>query len=190
MSTTLALPAQAPAGRHSKASFHSRTANESESTNAFIGHPDTPDRWQQAHERAIAAGIKVYELGRGRYAVTSAHHEGRAYEVSVVPETCTCRAATFGDSVCIHRAAVRAHLNPEPEPPAHKPYDQTAEALMWAENDLQRAYKDIERYTARIERGDILTDREFLAFELAQQREQDAHSRIVALKAEKAQVAA
>jgi hypothetical protein len=47
----------------------------------------------------------------------------------------------------------------------------------------------MERYTARIEAGEILTEREFLAFELAQQREQDAAERIAELTA-KASVAA
>src|SRR5688572_12943861 len=125
MSTQLTWPAQSPATVHQQ---------------------DTDERWRQAHERAKAAGIKVYELGRGRYAVTSAHDVGKAYEVTTVPETCICPAAAFGDSVCIHRAAVRAHLNPEPEPPAHEPYDANAEALQWAQNDLARAYRDMERF--------------------------------------------
>jgi len=49
----------------------------------------------------------------------------------------------------------------------------------------------MERYTARIERGEVLSDPEFLAFEFAQQREEDAHERIVAIKsAQKVETAA
>lgn len=175
MPATLTRPAQSPA------TFRSDSDR--------ISHPhNTSDRWRQAHDRAKASGIKVFELGRSRYAVTSSSTPGKAYEVRLVPESCTCPAAAFGDPVCIHRAAVRALLNPEPEPP-HQPFDPDAEALQWAQNDLQRAFRDLERFTARIERGDVLTDREFLAFEFAQEREQDAHSRIVALKAQQKAVA-
>jgi hypothetical protein len=154
-----------------------------------LRHQDTPERWEAALARAKQAGVKVYELGRGRFAVTSAHDLSKAYEVTAIPERCTCPAAQAGDPVCVHRAALRAHLNPEPEPPTHQAYDQDAEALRWAYNDRDRAYRDLERYTARIERGDVLTDREFFCFELAQQREQDASARIAELTAKTALVA-
>ena len=170
MSTTLHKPAQAPVS---------------------LRHQDTPERWEAALTRAKQANVKVYELGRGRYAVTSAHDPSKAYEVTSVPETCTCPAAMGGDPICLHRGAVRDHLRPQPEPPAHPAYDKTAEQLQWAYNDRDRAYRDMERYTARIGRGEVLSDREFLAFEFAQQREQDASTRIAELKtAQNVQVAA
>jgi len=86
MSTTMHSPTQAPVS---------------------LWHQDTPERWEAALARAKQAGVKVFELGRGRYAVTSAHATDKAYEVTVVPETCTCPAAVGGDPVCLHRAAVR-----------------------------------------------------------------------------------
>jgi hypothetical protein len=48
----------------------------------------------------------------------------------------------------------------------------------------------LEKWTARIERGDVLTEREFFCFELAQQREQAASERIAELTAKIALVAA
>lgn len=95
MSTTLAPPAETPVS---------------------LRHADTPERWEAALKRAHAAGVKVYELGQGRYVVTSAHDPAKAYEVTIQPETCTCQAGTSGDPVCLHRAAVRDHLAP-PRPP-------------------------------------------------------------------------
>ena len=170
MSTMLHQPAQAPVS---------------------LRYQDTPERWEVARKRAKDAGVKVYELGHGRYAVSSAHDSAKAYEVTVVPERCTCPAAQLGDPVCVHRAAVRSHRNPESEPPLHAAYDPQAEALQWAHNDRDRAYRDLERYTVKIERGDVLTDTEYAGFLRAQERELDAHSRIVALKAaQKVQVAA
>jgi hypothetical protein len=169
MSTAFAPPAQAPVS---------------------LRHQDTPERWEAALQRAKDAGVKVYALGYGRFAVTSAHDAGKAYQVTTHPETCTCPAAQGGDPVCLHRAAVRDHLRPEPEPPAHQAYDPDAEALQWAMNDRDRAYRDLEKWTARIERGDVLTDREFFCFELAQQREQDASERIAELTAKSMTVAA
>jgi hypothetical protein len=155
-----------------------------------LRHQDTPERWEAALARAKSAGVKVYALGYGRFAVTSAHDAGRAYQVTTLPETCTCPAAQVGDPVCIHRAAVRDDLNPQPEPPTHQAYDPDAEALRWAYNDRDRAYRDLERYTVRIGAGEILTDREFFCFELAQQREQDASERIAELTAKSMTVAA
>lgn len=164
MSTTMHTPAQAPVS---------------------LRHQDTLERWEAALKRAHDAGVKVFELGRGRYAVTSAHVAEKAYEVTTVPERCNCPAALGGDPVCLHRAAVREHLRPQPDPPAHQPYDPTEEALRWAHNDLQRAYTDLQRYSDRLNRGDVLTEREYLAFEFAQQREIEASDRIRELKASK-----
>lgn len=170
MSTALHTPAQAPVS---------------------LRHADTPQRWEAALDRAKAGGVKVFDLAPGRYAVTSAHDASRAYEVQTQPETCTCPAALGGDPVCLHRAAVRDHLRPLPEPPAHGAYDPTEEALRWAYNDRDRAYRDLERFNAKIAATGFLSDREFFAFELAQEREQDASERITALKAaQNVQVAA
>jgi hypothetical protein len=159
-----------------------------------LGTPgvDPAERWKRASERARLAGVQVRQLaGSGQWIVTSASDPNVAYETDGV--TCNCAAALLGgDSVCLHRAALRDHLTPpDPEPSAHAAYDPQAEALQWAYNDRDRAYRDLERYTAKIERGDVLTDNEYAAFLRAQQRELDAHDRIVALKAtQKVQVAA
>lgn len=168
MSTALATPAQAPVS---------------------LRHQDTPERWKAALARAKQAGVKVYELGHGRYAVTSAHDPAKAYEVTTVPESCTCPAAAGGDPVCLHRAAVRDHLQPQPEPPTHQAYDPDAEALQWAYNDRDRAYRDLERYNSLIALNGTLTNSEYHGFLAAQEREQDASTRIAELTA-KVQVAA
>jgi hypothetical protein len=164
MSTTLAQPAQAPVS---------------------LRHQDTLERWEAALARAKSAGVKVYELGRGRYAVTSAHDTGKAYEVTTVPETCSCPAALGGDPVCLHRAAVRDHLNPQPEPPAHGAYDPDAEALQWAYNDRDRAYRDLDRYNALIATNGAITASQYRGFLVAQEREQDASTRIAELTAKR-----
>ena len=170
MSTSLAQPAEAP---------------------VIVRRADTPERWGKALERAHVAGVQVRQLaGSGQWIVTSASEPDAAYETDGT--TCTCAAAMLGnDPVCLHRAALRAHLTggSDPEPQAHQAYDPDAEALRWAYNDREHAYRDLERYTARIERGEVLTDREFFCFELAQEREQDASARIAELRA-KVQVAA
>lgn len=163
MSTSLAHPAQAPV--------------------SLRRHVDTPERWEAALERAHLAGVQVRQLaGSGQWIVTSATGAEVAYETDGT--TCTCAAAMLGgDPVCLHRAALREHLRPQPEPPAHTAYDVDAEALQWAYNDRDRAYRDLARYTARIEAGQVLSDQEFFCFELAQQREQDASARIAELTA-------
>jgi hypothetical protein len=172
MSTAFATPAQAPISVHR--------------------HADTPDRWEAALQRAHLAGVQVRQLaGSGQWIVTSASASEIAYETDGA--TCTCAAAMLGDDpVCLHRAALREHLSPkpDPEPPTHQAYDKDAEALRWAYNDRDRAYRDLERYTVRIERGDVLTDGEWAAFMRAQERVQDAHTRIVELNSKKALVAA
>ena len=172
MSTVMHCPAQAPVSVHR--------------------HADTPDRWEAALKRAHLAGVQVRQLaGSGQWIVTSASGSEVAYETD--GNTCTCAAALLGnDPVCLHRAALREHLSKgsQPEPPAHAAYDPDAEALQWAMNDRDRAYRDLERYTARIEQGDVLTEREFFCFELAQQREQDASARIAELTAKSVTVAA
>jgi hypothetical protein len=155
-----------------------------------VGRGDQAMRWARALDRAKSAGIQVVSLDQERFVVTSATVPGIAYIAT--PTTCGCIAAQRGDTVCLHRAAVKNIIGdrPEPRPPAHLAYDPIAEQLKWAENDLQRAYKDMERYTARIERGEVLGDREFLAFEFSQQREQEASEHIAELKGKNVTVAA
>ena len=135
-----------------------------------LRHQDTPGRWESVLARAQQAGVKVYELGHGQYAVSSAHTSSKLYEVTTVPETCSCPAALSGDPVCIHRAIVREYLRPQPEPPAHAAFDPTEEALRWAEDDLKRAYNDLQRYSDRINRGDVPNERECSGFLQAQER--------------------
>jgi hypothetical protein len=150
------------------------------------------ERWQRASERARLAGVQVRQLaGSGQWIATSASDPTVAYETDGV--ICNCAAALLGgEPVCLHRAALRDHLAPpDPGPPAHQAYDPQAEQLQWAYNDRERAYRDLERYTAKIERGDVLTDSEYAAFLRAQGRELDAHDRIQAIKrAQNVQVAA
>ena len=65
-------------------------------------------RWARALNRAKSAGIQVVSLDHERFVVTSATVPGIAY---VSTETaCGCPAAQRGDSVCLHRAAVRDQM--------------------------------------------------------------------------------
>ena len=139
-------------------------------------------RWARALQLAESSGIQVISLDAERFVVTSATLPRIAYITT--PTTCGCVAAQRGDTVCLHRAAVKNALSdqPDPEPTPHAAYDPNAEQLQWAYNDRERAYRDLEKFNARLERGEVLTDREFLAFEIAQQRELDASDRIAKLK--------
>lgn len=146
-------------------------------------HQNTPDRWRRALERARSAQVKVFRLDSNRFAVTSAHDPGRAYEVTRRPEGCTCPAAQAGDPVCLHRAAVRAALDPDPEPPEAGVYDPDEEALRWAYNDRARAFRDLERYNRLIRERGRLSDADYRTLLHAQEREQDAAARIAELTA-------
>jgi hypothetical protein len=164
MSTTLAQPAQALATPR---------------------HRDTSERWEAARNRAHLANVQVRQLaGSGQWIVTSASDPTVAYETDGV--TCNCAAALLGgDPVCLHRAALRDHLAlPDPGASAHQQYDPQAEALQWAYNDRDRAYRDLERYNAKIAATGNLSDREWAGFLNAQERELVAHSRIVVIKTE------
>ncbi len=66
--------------------------------------PTTPERWQAALKRALAAGVEVRQLaGSGAWVAGSATDPRAAYVVS--GQACECRAAAEGDPVCVHRAA-------------------------------------------------------------------------------------
>lgn len=81
--------------------------------------PASPQRWQAALRRAIAAGVLIFRIsGTDHWVATSASKPGTAYLTDGV--SCQCEAAGFGDSVCVHRAAYWAAqglltLEPEPE---------------------------------------------------------------------------
>jgi hypothetical protein len=68
---------------------------------------DTPERWRQALDRALLAGLEVRQLqGSGQWIVTSASDPGAAYETD--GNECSCAAAMLGgDPVCMHRAVYR-----------------------------------------------------------------------------------
>lgn len=142
---------------------------------------NTPERWQAAFERARRSGVTIYEVGIGRYVVTSATQRHRAYETDGV--RCSCPAGYSGDPVCVHRAALRGYLAPKPEPPAQQAYNPDMEALRWAENDLKRAQEDLSRYAAKMERCGDLSERDYQGSLRAQARELDAWDRIQVAKA-------
>lgn len=82
-------------------------------------------RWERALARAIAAGIDPVRVGglESTWAVPSATRLDSCYLVTsgedgAAAADCTCTAASHGDAVCLHRAAVRACLGilalPEP----------------------------------------------------------------------------
>ncbi|MDP9359574.1 MAG: hypothetical protein M3R02_30660 [Chloroflexota bacterium] len=80
----------------------------------------TPQRWQAALRRALAAGVEVRQLaGSGAWVASSATDPRAAYVVS--GQSCECRAAAEGDPVCLHRAAfwhAQGVLDLDPEPAA------------------------------------------------------------------------
>ena len=87
----------------------------------------TPERWQKAAQRAIAEGVRVFQVaGSGQWVANSGSDPNAAYEVAVtgnVAHGCTCLAGLNDDPVCKHRAAFylmigSLSIDPEPEPPA------------------------------------------------------------------------
>ncbi|MDP9370481.1 MAG: SWIM zinc finger family protein [Chloroflexota bacterium] len=81
----------------------------------------SPARWQWALERAIAQGVHVRQLQCGVWVAASGTDLNAAYAVTLAD--CECRAASEGDPVCKHRAALahrlgRLDADPQPEPPA------------------------------------------------------------------------
>jgi hypothetical protein len=97
----------------------------------------------------------------------------------IAPETVRCERCDGTGSIPALRLVAVNDPDPDPSGPA------SGDALEQASTDRARAWRDLERYSTRIDRGDVLTDREWLAFELAQERERDASTRIAALTAGK-----
>ncbi len=84
----------------------------------------SPARWQQALERATAQGVQVRQLQCGVWVAASGTDPNAAYAVTLTD--CECRAASEGDPVCKHRAALAYHLGiledgRDPEPPPTAP---------------------------------------------------------------------
>ncbi|MFT4040961.1 MAG: hypothetical protein QM692_22450 [Thermomicrobiales bacterium] len=88
---------------------------------------ESPIRWQKAAERAVAEGIRIYQLqGSGAWIATSGSDASTAYELDItnnVAHGCSCLAGLSGDPCCKHRAGFYVligaiDLTPEPEPPA------------------------------------------------------------------------
>lgn len=87
---------------------------------------ENPARWKKAAERAVAEGIRVYQLqGSGAWVATSGTDASTAYELEVtgnVAHGCSCLAALNNDPCCKHKAAYfvaigALSLAPEPKPP-------------------------------------------------------------------------
>lgn len=85
------------------------------------------DRWQRALDRAIAAGVDVFEVAGepDSWVVESATKAGTVYKVTGSGGgACSCQAGQAGDRICLHRAAVRGQLgilpvaaaDPDPDP--------------------------------------------------------------------------
>ena len=70
--------------------------------------PETPERWERALARALAAGIDALEVGGSdSWAVESGSVAGLVYLVDAAGRTCGCPAQMVGDPICKHRALVR-----------------------------------------------------------------------------------
>ena len=89
------------------------------------------------------------------------------------PETVRCERCDGTGHVPALRLVVVN--DPDPEPPA------PASELDQLRRERERAWNALERFSARIERGDVLSDREWRAFEIAQERERATSERIAEL---------
>jgi len=71
--------------------------------------PETPERWERALARALAAGIDCLEVGgaAGAWAVESQSRPGVVFLVDAAGTSCGCEAAAGGDPVCAHRGLAR-----------------------------------------------------------------------------------
>lgn len=92
------------------------------------GRVATPERWQEAAQRAQRHGVEVrrldgaYQKGTENWIATSISDPNRAHLLQVrdgIVVSCGCEAARFGDPVCHHRAAFYLFKGtlvvPEPE---------------------------------------------------------------------------
>jgi len=76
---------------------------------AQAARTESPERWERALARAVAAGIDCLEVGgaEGMWAVESQSRPGVCYLVDAAGTSCGCQAAAGGDPVCLHRALAR-----------------------------------------------------------------------------------
>ncbi len=66
----------------------------------------TPDRWEKALARAVAAGLEVFRVAdTGEVMVSSASKLDTLHRTD--GQRCSCEAALAGDPVCQHRAVAR-----------------------------------------------------------------------------------
>jgi hypothetical protein len=146
-------------------------------------HADSPEKWAAALARAKVANVKVYDLGHGRYAVTSAHDPSEAYEVTVIPQRCACPTALSGDPACLHRAIVRDLRNrPEPPTPATVEIDQAQHELEVAEAYQRTTWDLLPNLQTTLDRDGRLGDRDFERLLRLEQRELDEHDRVLAAR--------
>ncbi len=83
----------------------------------------SPERWQQALDRAMTAGLTAATVAGDprHWFVASASRPGVGYLVGVTPDlppSCLCDAGLHGDPVCQHRALILDRLGLLPRPPA------------------------------------------------------------------------
>ena len=118
-----------------------------ETTTRSRNTDDTPERWQTALQRALAAGVAVYQEDSTRMlVVTSATKPGVVYVTD--GQTCICPAGVAGDPVCLHRAAYlhRAGVlarNPEPDPAVEPDAEMDADAYVAFWDSLFAQYPTI-----------------------------------------------
>lgn len=88
----------------------------------------SPERWQNAAQRAIAEGIQVRQVNTsGMWVANSGSQANVAYLLEItgtIVQSCSCPAGTFGDPCCKHAARFYLDIgvlhvdDPEPDPPA------------------------------------------------------------------------
>lgn len=141
---------------------------------------ETPQRWERALARAIRFQLSARELEPGRWAVASISQPGIEHVTDGL--TCDCQAGQHGDPVCAHRAIARRELERRYPAPGSCGHDALTEAIRWARNDLERAWRDLDRYNAILARVGRLSVGEEAGFHSAQRRELEAHDRLSAAK--------
>ena len=97
----------------------SSRATASDDATARPPRAESPERWQKALGRAMAAGLEVFRVAdTGELMVTSASKLDTLHRTD--GRACTCEAALAGDPTCQHRAVARFVLGllPASPPPA------------------------------------------------------------------------
>lgn len=81
-------------------------------------HPDSPERWASAYQRALAENLMIRPnlFGGAIWTVTSRSNPDLVYGTDGV--RCGCKAGETGDPVCKHRALWRAVHGALPTAPA------------------------------------------------------------------------